>query len=183
MIRTPQEILNEISAQGLNKSVKRMSWEEKWLSHAYLTSLRSMDARTKCGCVLVKNNCIVSEGYNSFIRDVPDDKMPNLSGHEDPVLSKYTWIKHSEQNAILNAARNGHSTLGSLAYITAAPCIDCAISLYQAGVEAIIIPKNPRYVPSGCLTDQYKEQMKFLEFLTDSRLPIIEVECTINIAN
>lgn len=180
-MRSPQQILSEIQEKNLNKPVKRISWEEKWLGHAYLTSMRSMDARTKCGCVLVKDNCLVSEGYNSFIRDISDDKMPNFEGNEDSTLCKYNYIKHAEDNALLNASRNGYATLGSLAYITTTPCVKCYQSLYQAGIETIIIPKNPKYIPSFNKTEKYKEQMEFLQFLTNNQLPIISVECTINI--
>jgi dCMP deaminase len=88
--RTPEQILQKICSAGLAKESGRISWDDKWLGQAYLTSMRSIDARTKCGCVLVKDNQIVSEGFNGFIRGIDDGALPNYEGHKDPLLSKYT---------------------------------------------------------------------------------------------
>jgi dCMP deaminase len=158
----------------------RISWDEKWLGHAYLASLRSPDARTKCGTVFVKDNQIVSEGYNGFIRGIRDDILPNYHGSTDPLLNKYDYFIHSEANCIVNAARIGKSTEGCSAYITSYPCINCYQLMWQAGVVSIYIPKG--CVNAVCVSNEKaKKQMELLHILTENKLPIVELECTIPI--
>ena len=180
-MRSPKEILDQIKLENPNKESNRIDWDSKWLGHAFLTAMRSSDARTKCGCILVRDNSIVSEGFNGFIRGIDDNILPNYEGHTDPLLSKYTWMSnHSETNAIINAARLGRSTNGSTAYITTEPCVSCYQQLWQAGIVKIIIPDNDDKA-FMCKTEQNLESLSLIQFLTDNRLPIIHRKCNIKI--
>lgn len=99
---------------------------------ALLWSLRSHDAQTKHGCVLVRNKTVLSTGYNGFISEIDDTQLPNIRPY------KYDFMVHAEHNAILNCACNGVSTLGAQAYITGAPCNNCLQYMWQAGINEII---------------------------------------------
>ena len=107
------------------------NWDNMFFSEAVLWSRRSHDSQTQCGCVLVKNKTSIATGYNGFMRDVNDRKLPT----ERP--DKYPFMIHAEANAIYNCAREGKSTLGARAYITAAPCTSCLQMLWQCGVHEI----------------------------------------------
>lgn len=111
---------------------KRPGWNHIFLLEAYIWSFRSHDPVTKCGCILVKNHTVLSTGYNGFIRNIDDNKLPNTRPE------KYDYMIHAEHNAILNCARNGISTLNSIAYITAIPCNNCLQFMWQAGVKKIV---------------------------------------------
>jgi dCMP deaminase len=111
--------------------VTRNSWHLYFILQAYLVSTRSLDAQTKCGCVLVKDNAIVGSGYNSFVRNINDHRLPNLRP------DKYPFMIHAEHNAILNCARHGISCNATKAYITGPPCCNCLQYMYQAGVAEI----------------------------------------------
>jgi dCMP deaminase len=111
--------------------VSRNSWDIDFILQAYLVSNRSLDAQTKCGCVLVRDKTIIGTGYNSFIRNIDDDVLPNLRP------DKYPFMIHSEHNAILNCAKNGISCNGAKAYITGPPCCSCLQYMYQAGISEI----------------------------------------------
>ncbi len=111
--------------------VSRNSWDIDFILQAYLVSNRSLDAQTKCGCVLVRDKTIIGTGYNSFIRNIDDSVLPNLRP------DKYPFMIHSEHNAILNCAKNGISCDGAKAYVTGPPCCSCLQYMYQAGIVEI----------------------------------------------
>lgn len=170
-------ILNKLD--GLHKPRERPRWDDLWLRHAFLISERSHDARTQCGCVFVRDNHIISSGYNGFISGIPDNVLPNFEGNEDPVKGKYQWMIHSEQNAITAAAKLGQKLDGAMAYITGKPCVHCYQLMYQAGISEIIIPEITDCVPKTVQTDTYEESLEILRNLTNNRLPIKQVKCII----
>lgn len=103
---------------------------------ATLVASKSKDQSMQCGTVIIgEGNTILTTGYNGFPRGVDDN---NEEYHKRP--QKYDWTEHGERNAIYNAARNGVKLLGSRAYITGFPCVECARALVQAGIEEIIVP-------------------------------------------
>lgn len=106
-------------------------WDNIFFSEAVLWSRRSHDSQTQCGCVLVKNKTSVATGYNGFMRDINDTRLPTTRPE------KYPFMIHAEANAIYNCAREGKSTLGATAYITAAPCTTCLQMLWQCGIKKI----------------------------------------------
>src|SRR5690554_1474621 len=101
---------------SLYKEIDRPSWDEFFLLHAILQSRRSGDAQTKMGCVLVKDNTILSGGYNGVMRGVIERNIPNVRP------SKYPFFIHAEHNSLLNCARNGVSTIGATSYTNERPC-------------------------------------------------------------
>jgi len=46
---------------------------------------------------------------------------------------------HAEMNAIVQAARRGHSIDGTTAYVTNMPCTSCAKALITAGVKRVVV--------------------------------------------
>ena len=116
-------------------------WDNMFFSEAVLWSRRSHDKETQCGCILVKNKTCIATGYNGFIRDIDDNAFPATRP------DKYPFMIHAEVNAVFNCAREGKSTLGARAYITAPPCTTCLQMLWQCGVHEIYFsdlssPKN-----------------------------------------
>lgn len=116
------------------------------MKQVYLTSERSKDVRTKIGAVLVKEKNIIGTGYNGFARKVLD--LPERYNDKE---TKYKFVVHAEDNAILTCARLGISTMNSILYTQAFPCNDCMKSVIQAGIKKIIIHKqwpnmNPKWL-------------------------------------
>lgn len=111
-----------------------MCWNEFFMRNVYLYASKSKDESTKVGAVLVKNNTIISGGYNGICRGV-DDNM--ACRHARP--EKYFWMSHSEVNAIFNAARIGISTLDSDLYTSGLPCASCARGIIQSGIQRVIV--------------------------------------------
>ena len=110
-----------------------MRWDDYFAEISKITAKKSKDPSTKVGCVLVKDNIIVSAGFNGFPRGIADTKQ-RLNDR----VTKYGLVIHAEHNAVLNAARQGVSVLGTTLYTTFFPCKACALVLIQAGVTEVI---------------------------------------------
>ena len=115
--------------ETINKWDKRISWDEYFISSALLMSSRSSCERLHVGCVLVKENRIISAGYNGFLAGLPHESCV-VNNHEQNTV-------HAEQNAISDCAKRGVSVNGATAYITHYPCINCTKILLAAGIKEI----------------------------------------------
>lgn len=115
----------------------RITWDQYFMGIAFAVAQRSEDPSIKHGCVLVsrKENIILATGYNGLIPGLSPDK---VDIHTRP--EKYTWMQHSEKNAVLNATQPLKFVDGGVkAYITGLPCLDCIQILSIAGVKEIYI--------------------------------------------
>ena len=93
----------------------RLEWDEYFMSIALIASQRSPCSRLHVGSVIVRDNHIISMGYNGFISGAPHTSRI-IDGHEQSIV-------HSEMNAIADCAKRGTSTENSTIYITHYPCI------------------------------------------------------------
>jgi len=122
--------------------------KEKWVSAFMDTAERfaqlSSAKRLKVGSVVVKDNRIISIGYNgtpagwdNACEHVVDVK-PNDPRYDSDFFTKEFKTKdeviHAEANAILKLARDGESGTGASLFCTHAPCIHCAKLIYGAGI-------------------------------------------------
>ena len=122
-----------------------MSYTDYFMKIAKVTSEKSPCERLKVGCILVKNNRIVSQGFNGFIPGCPHESIVR-DNHEQAIV-------HAEQNAIAFCARSGISCDNCIAYITHYPCIICCRLLLAVGIRKIIYQydyKNDNLVDVFC---------------------------------
>ena len=110
-------------------SSNRPGWDEYFKKICQVTAERSSCERLQVGCVLVKDNRIISQGYNGFLSNHPHTSIV-IDNHEIATI-------HAEQNAIVDCAKRGVSCNNSIAYITHFPCINCLKLLIQAGIKKI----------------------------------------------
>jgi len=109
--------------------MNRPSWDEYFKKIVLATSERSSCERLQVGCLLVKDNRIVSQGYNGFLPGCPHiSKIRN--NHEQATV-------HAEQNAICDCAKRGVSCSEATAYVTHYPCIICCRLLLASGIKEI----------------------------------------------
>lgn len=107
----------------------RPTWDEWFAGFAEMASLRSTCGRLHVGCVLVKDNRVISMGYNGQLSGCSHDARV-VDGHEMGTV-------HAEQNAIAYCASSMASCDGATAYITHFPCIHCFKLLAAAKVQTI----------------------------------------------
>ena len=107
----------------------RITWDEYFINVADLASVRSPCERLKVGCVLVKNNRLISMGYNGFLGGCEHNSIVR-DGHEQATI-------HAEINAITDAAKRGASIDDCVAYVTHYPCLNCYKALASSGIKKV----------------------------------------------
>jgi dCMP deaminase len=136
-----------------------MDWAARCaqLSHA---------VRLQVGAVIVKDDSVISYGYNGmpagWNNDCENVEWCNGGGWLDPEEIEEGWpfegtytdvdgnvmqgryrlktkpeVLHAESNAVAKLARSANSGSGADIFITHAPCLDCAKLIYQAGIRRV----------------------------------------------
>jgi len=116
--------------QLIKENKERLNWDEYFMSIALLASQRSPCQRLHVGSVIIKNNRIISMGYNGFIPGAPHISRV-VNNHEQSII-------HSEINAITDCAKRGASLENAKIYVTHFPCINCFRSIASCGIKEII---------------------------------------------
>lgn len=133
----------------------RLGWDEYFMSIALLASCRSPCSRLHVGSVIVKDNRLISMGYNGFIPGAPHISRIH-NNHEQSII-------HSEINAITDCAKRGTSLDNAKIYVTHYPCINCFRSIAASNIKEIVY-----------LHDYNNDQL--VEFLaTDAGIKIIQL--------
>ena len=113
-----------------NSNQTRLDWDEYFMSIAVLASQRSPCKRLNVGSVIVKNNRLISMGYNGYIPGAPHISRVQ-DNHEQSII-------HSEINAITDCAKRGASLEDAKIYVTHYPCINCFRSIAACGIKEIL---------------------------------------------
>lgn len=95
--------------------------------------------RLKVGCIIVKDDRIISIGYNGMPAGWDNNcehemKWPN---GEIRFLQTRDEVLHAESNAIAKLARSVESGEGASLFVTHSPCIECAKLIYQSGISHV----------------------------------------------
>ena len=121
----------------------RSSWDEYFMSIAEMVKSRSTCLRREVGALIVKDNHIITTGYNgppSGIKHCEElggcyrEKLGIPSGERHELCRAL----HAEQNAIIQAAKLGVTTDGATMYVTLQPCVICAKMIINAGIKKLI---------------------------------------------
>ena len=105
--------------------------DKRYLRMARIWAENSYCQRRKVGALLVKDQMIISDGYNGTPAG-----FENVCEDENGVTKPY--VHHAEANAITKVARIGNSSEGSTLYITASPCLECSKLIIQAGIKRVV---------------------------------------------
>lgn len=99
----------------------------------------SSAVRLQVGCIIVKDNRIISIGYNGMPTGW-DNCCENHIGTDstgEPILKSKPEVLHAETNAIAKLASCGESGKDASLFVTHQPCIDCAKIIYQSGIKEV----------------------------------------------
>lgn len=105
--------------------------DRRYLRMAAIWAENSYCERRKVGCLLVKDNMIISDGFNGTPAG-----FENVCEDENGTTKPY--VLHAEANAITKVARSNNSSEGSTLYITASPCLECSKLIIQAGIRRVV---------------------------------------------
>ena len=94
--------------------------------------------RAKVGAIIVKDDRIISIGYNGMPSGWDNNCENEIGVHKgEPVLKTKPQVLHAEMNAISKVARSSESSQDAVMFITHAPCHDCAKMIYQSGISSV----------------------------------------------
>jgi len=146
--------------------------------------------RLHVGAIVVKDDRIISIGYNGMPADWDNDCeekewMTDAGGWLNPDEIEERWpyveyneeaeeeyryrlktkpeVLHAETNAIAKLAKSTESGNGADIFITHAPCLDCAKLIYQSGIKRVYFG------------EQYRDN-KGIKFLESSGIAIVQIQ-------
>ena len=125
------------------------TWDEYFKRLVEMTSTRSKCERLQVGCILVRDNRIISQGYNGHLPGLKHESIVR-NNHEQATL-------HAEQNALVDCAKRGVSCDKCTAYVTHYPCIICCRLLLASGIKEI---KYLNDYKNDELVKYFSDQMK-----------------------
>jgi dCMP deaminase len=146
--------------------------------------------RLQVGAVIVKDDSVISYGYNGmpsgWDNDCEDkvwdigaggwispeefDAMYPYTEYNEEAEEEYRYglktkpeVLHAESNAIAKLAKSNNSGLGADIFITHAPCLNCAKLIYQSGISSVYYRNSYR-------------DMAGVEFLEKSGIAVIQIQ-------
>lgn len=123
--------------------MNRPDWDEYFAELTVTVSKRSTCIRRQVGAIIVRDNQILSTGYNGAPSGIPHcteetcirSQMKIPSGER----TELCMGAHAETNAIAQAAKNGVSINNAKIYISAMPCSSCLKSIINSGIKEIVV--------------------------------------------
>ena len=116
---------------------KKAAIDRRYARMALIWAENSYCERRKVGALVVKDNMIISDGYNGT-----PTGFENICEDDNNVSKPY--VLHAEANAITKLARSSNSSDGATLYVTASPCIECAKLIIQSGIKRVIYTEQYR---------------------------------------
>jgi dCMP deaminase len=105
---------------------------------AQRTAELSSARRLKVGAIIVKDDRIISIGYNGMPAGWDNNCEHEVTGADKGhTLITKAEVLHAETNAIAKLAKSSESGLGADLFVTHAPCMDCAKLIYQSGIKRV----------------------------------------------
>lgn len=118
----------------------------------------SVGERLKVGSVIVKNNRIISCGYNALPAHI-DGLLEDEAGKTRPE------VRHSEINALMGLIRSSESAVGATLFCTHGCCEQCAIDIVDAGITKVYYKNEYRcdkglkyLIKNGVSVEKFNEE-------------------------
>lgn len=98
----------------------------------------SQARRLKVGSIIVKDDRIISIGYNGMPAGWDNNCEDTTMGENGEVLLKTkSEVLHAEMNALMKLAKSTESGDGASIFITHSPCMECAKGIFQSGIRSV----------------------------------------------
>ena len=118
-----------------------------YLDLAYRAAAESHAVRMKVGAFIVKNNNVLSFGWNGTPEG--EDNCCEITMPDGTLVTKPS-VKHAELNAFFKLIRHGCSIPcdGATLYVTLSPCPNCVSMIVSAGIKRVVYGEEYR-IPDG----------------------------------
>ncbi len=138
--------------------VKQLKYDKAYLRIAKEWGKLSYCERKKVGAIIVKDNMIISDGYNG----TPSGYV-NCCENEHGETEWY--VLHAEANAILKVAKSTQSSKGATLYITLSPCKECSKLIIQSGIKRVVFNKKYKDTSGIDFLEEYGIKTSLIEVL------------------
>ena len=166
---------------------KQYKIDKRMLKIAKFCSEGSYAIRRQVGAIIVKNNRIISDGYNGTPSGFPNicenyiTKLDNGKNCYQNIIEPKTFeelleankngcelitkncVLHAEANAITKLAKCAESANGATLYITDEPCIECSKLIIQFGIKRVVYWRDYRLHDGINLLKQADIEVKQIE--------------------
>jgi dCMP deaminase len=119
-----------------------------YMDWATRTAQLSYARRLQVGAIIVKEDRVISMGYNGMPSGWDNNCEDEVILEQDEKFVKALKTKpevlHAETNAISKLAKSSESGDGATIFITHAPCVDCAKLIYQSGINSVFYRSSYR---------------------------------------
>ena len=139
-------------------------FKRAYMQTAHIFAELSYARRLKVGCIIVKDDRIISIGYNGMPSGWDNNCEDEISypDTESITLKTKPEVLHAESNAIAKLAKSNESGKGAIMFVTHSPCVECAKLVYQAGIKQLFF------------AEQYRDQLG-VDFLVKSGVGVQEL--------
>ncbi len=111
---------------------KQRQLDMRYLRMARIWAENSYCVRRQVGALIVKDQMIISDGYNGT-----PSGFENVCEDDETGCTK-PYVLHAEANAITKVAKSANNCSGATLYITTSPCIECSKLIIQAGIKRVV---------------------------------------------
>lgn len=135
---------------------KQLRYDKAYLRIASSWSNLSHCNRKKVGAIIVKDEMIISDGYNGTPAGF-DNCCENEQGET------HWYVLHAEANAILKVAKSTNNAKGATLYLTLSPCKDCSKLILQSGIQRVVF------------INEYKDN-EGIDFLKSAGIEVTQIQ-------
>lgn len=146
----------------MNKE-KQLAFDKRYLRMSKIWAENSYAIKRQVGCLIVKDNSIISDGYNgtpsgfenvceeaycNYYSDCSDKVAEGVQELETCKKCKYVklvtkpYVLHAEANAISKLAKGTNHADGATLYVTDAPCLECSKMIIQCGIRRVVYSRE-----------------------------------------
>ena len=136
---------------------KQQKRDHLYMKMARTWSENSYCVRRKVGALMVRNQMIISDGFNGT-----PSGFENICEDENNVSKPY--VLHAEANAITKIARSSNSSDGATLYVTASPCMECSKLIIQAGIKRVVYGEKYRLMDGVELLERAGIEVVYMPF-------------------
>jgi len=135
------DLLRDLNGKTMTE-LKQLEIDKRYLRMASIWAENSYCKRRKVGALIVKDQMIISDGYNGT-----PSGFENICEDDNNLTKPY--VLHAEANAITKVAASSNSSKDATIYITASPCIECAKLIIQSGIKRVVYSEK-YHTEEGC---------------------------------
>lgn len=143
------------NAKLLDLDQKQDKLDRRYVRMALIWAENSYCVRRQVGALIVKNQMIISDGYNGT-----PSGFENVC--EDENFKTKPYVLHAEANAITKVAKSSNSSENATLYVTATPCIECAKLIIQAGIVRVVYSEEYHSAEGKELLERAGVEVKYV---------------------